>query len=72
MLKRHFFLILEIEVVIEALGSEANGPCANLAIEEISGNLYRIDEYDGTENVITPNGSDWIFINDPSTKENHP
>lgn len=55
----------DLVAVVEALGKEANGPCANLAIEEISGNRYRIDEYDGTEEVITPNGNDdWIFIND--------
>lgn len=59
--KRHH---KDLVAVVEALGSEANGPCANLAIEEISGNQYRIDEYDGAEDVITPNGSDWIFIND--------
>lgn len=54
----------DLIAVVEALGKEANGACANLAIEEISGNQYRIDEYDGAEDVVTPNGNDWIFIND--------
>lgn len=54
----------DLVAVVEALGKEASGTCANLAIEEISGNQYRIDEYDGAEDVITPNGNDWIFIND--------
>ena len=54
----------DLVAVVEALGKDANGSCANLAIKEICGNQYRIDEYDGAEDVITPNGSDWIFIND--------
>ena len=59
--KRHH---KDLIAVVEALGKEASGACADLAIEEISGNQYRIDEYDGAEDVITPNGNDWIFIND--------
>ena len=53
-----------IVAVVEALGDEANGPCASLEICEIGGNQYRIDEYDGAENVVTPEGYDWIFIED--------
>lgn len=59
--KRHH---KDLVAVVEALRSEANGPCANLAIKEISEKQYRIDEYDGFEDVITQNGRDWIFIND--------
>lgn len=40
----------DLVAVVEALCKEANGPCVNLAIEEISGNKYRI--------------GDWVFIND--------
>ena len=45
--------------VVEELGAKANGMCASLAIAEIQ-NSYRIDEYDGSESVATPDGYDWI------------
>ena len=45
--------------VVEELGDKANGMCAKLAIEEVSG-PYRIDEYDGYESVVEPSGYDWI------------
>lgn len=59
--KRHH---KDLVAVVEALGSEANGPCAKLEIMTIDLNQYRIDEYDGSEEVITPEDSDWIIIND--------
>ncbi len=60
--KRHH---KDLVAVVEALGEEASGACANLAIAEISVNQYRIDEYDGAEEVITPeDGANWVFIND--------
>lgn len=59
--KRHH---KDLVAVVEALGDEASGSCAELEITEISGNQYRIDEYDGSEEVITPEGSDWITIKD--------
>ena len=40
--------------VVEELGNEVNGPYSKLAIVEIDSNLYRIDEYDGAESIITP------------------
>jgi hypothetical protein len=46
--------------VVEELGDKASGMCAKLAIDEISG-PYRIDEYDGFESVVTPDGYDWII-----------
>ncbi len=46
--------------VVEELGDKANGMCAKLAIEEVSG-PYRIDEYDGFETVKEPDGYDWII-----------
>jgi hypothetical protein len=45
--------------VVEELGEKANGECAKLAIAEVSG-AYRIDEYDGSESVESPNSYDWI------------
>jgi hypothetical protein len=46
--------------VVEELGDKANGMCAKLRIDEVSG-PYRIDEYDGFESVETPGGYDWII-----------
>ena len=58
--KRHHH---DLIAVVETLGNKANGECANLAIAEISSNQYRIEQYDGAEDVITPNDNhDWIFI----------
>jgi hypothetical protein len=59
--KRHH---KDLVAVVEALGNEVNGPCAKLKIMTIDLNQYRIDEYDGFEEVITPEDSDWIIIND--------
>ena len=47
---------------IEELGDEANGYCAELRIAEIDSDMYIIDNYDGMETVITPEGIDWINI----------
>lgn len=52
----------ELVRVVEELGDAANGSCAKLAIEEIEGDLYRIDEYDGSESVVVPNEDEWIVI----------
>lgn len=57
--KRHH---KDLIAVVEALGNDANGPCATLEIHKIDGNQYRIDEYDGAEEVITPSCEDWIII----------
>lgn len=46
--------------VVEELEEEANGASAQLRIAEIpSGSKYRIDEYDGTESVETPESYVW-------------
>jgi hypothetical protein len=46
--------------VIEELGEAANGDCASLKIRELPvGTKYRIDEYDGTEKVVTIDEYDW-------------
>lgn len=50
---------------VEALGCEkASGPYASLAIKELHGRAYRIDEYNGSENVIEPDEEEYIFIYD--------
>ena len=49
--------------VVEILGEDANGMCAELTIVEFEGNVYQIDEYDGYESVVTPEGQSWIVIN---------
>jgi hypothetical protein len=46
--------------VVEELGAEANGNYSNLEIIELpAGTLYRIDEYDGMESVMTNDAYDW-------------
>ncbi len=46
--------------VVEELGSvRASGKHADLKIEEVEGK-YRIDEYDGNEQVMTPDSYEWI------------
>ena len=46
--------------VVEELGKKANGDHADLQIEEVDG-LYKIEEYDGNETVVTPGGCDWQY-----------
>ena len=48
--------------VVEELGDAASGFYGNLRIAEIEGSVYRIDEYDGSESVETPDTVDWIHI----------
>ncbi len=46
--------------IVEELGKEANGTCANLVIELVqSGSLYRIDEYNGKETVMRQEDYHW-------------
>lgn len=59
--KRHH---KDLVAVVETLGNKASGSCAELEIMEISCNQYRIEEYDGSEEVVTHEDSDWIIIND--------
>lgn len=40
--------------VVEELGPFASGDCSDLKIFETESTLYRIDEYDGMEYVVTP------------------
>ena len=49
--------------VVEELGEKANGNHADLQIEEVDG-LYRINEYDGMERVMTPSDYKWEDANE--------
>lgn len=48
--------------VVETLGDKANGVFSELAIVELSGNRYIIEEYDGAETVVEPKDINWIFV----------
>ena len=56
----------DLVAVVETLGNDANGRNAKLAIANIYGNKYSIDQYDVAESVITPESADsddhWIVI----------
>lgn len=57
---RHDPLLVQL---VEELGEEASQSLySNLQIKKIEGNIYRIEEYDGNEKVITPNNINWITI----------
>jgi hypothetical protein len=53
----------DLVAVVEALGCEtASGDFAALAIWELpDGARYRIDEYDGSESVMTPGDYEWTL-----------
>lgn len=49
--------------VVEELGSEkASNRYSRLAIYETESPMYRIEEYDGSESVITPDNQDWVTM----------
>ena len=48
--------------VVEELGSKASGEFAKLRIYETTDSVYRIDEYDGYESVVTQNNQEWVVI----------
>lgn len=52
----------ELVKTVEDLGSKANGSHAHLKIKELKGNLYIIDEYDGSERVVEPDDINWITV----------
>ena len=58
-LPRHDALLVEC---VEALGEEANGDYANLVVVTIKGTQYRITEYDGAEDVETPESIAWVTV----------
>lgn len=47
---------------VETLGYTANGRYAELRVRELKGNRYRIDEYDGYEEVYEPEDEEYIII----------
>lgn len=49
---------------VETLGRAANGGFAKLAIHEIKGRLYRIENYDGWEDVYEPEDETYEYIGD--------
>lgn len=59
LIPRHHPLLVQ---AVEKFEDKANGFCAELEVVEIEGNLYRIDEYDGWEDVKTPDDINWIII----------
>ena len=48
--------------VVEELDERAGGSCTSLKVVEISGNKYRVCEYDGQEWIETPESIDWVTI----------
>ena len=51
--------------VVEELGEAANSRFANLAIKYVpKGSMWRIDEYDGTETVMTKEDYEWNIAKD--------
>lgn len=48
--------------VVETLGENANGNYSCLKIVTIEGFKYRIEEYDGTESIVTPEEEKYITI----------
>jgi len=49
--------------VVEGLGPErASGRCAALYLATVPSNRYRIEEYDGSETLYTPEGIRWTVI----------
>jgi hypothetical protein len=58
-IERHNLLLVKC---VEELGEAASGSCANLAIAEIYGTVYRIEEYDGLETVVEAYDQEWISI----------
>jgi hypothetical protein len=59
---RHHPLLVQ---VVEEFGEEASGSYAKVEVVEIYSKLYKIDEYDGLESVLTPNDHvGWISVSD--------
>lgn len=57
-LPRHHPLLVEC---VETLGKEVNSRNSDLVIEEVK-QLYRLDEYDGYETVITPENNQPVWV----------
>lgn len=64
-LETHYYLDRHDKVLIDLvkkMGKEASGSYADLRIDTICGEMYRIDEYDGMESVVTPDRQEWVVI----------
>mgnify|MGYP003148553829 CR=1 FL=1 len=48
--------------VVREMEHRSWGDCARLSIVEITGNQYRINEYDGLENIETPDTMLWTQV----------
>jgi len=57
--ERHDPLLVK---VVEELGELASSTFSDLKIAEITSPIYKIDEYDGAESVITPDKIAWVKI----------
>ena len=49
-------------LAIEELGPRASARGSQILLKEISGNRYRIQEYDGMETVVEPKDLQWIEV----------
>ena len=58
-LQRHDPLLVK---TVETLGEEADGAFSELEVVDIDTDRYIIKEYDGLEDVVTPNAIHWIEI----------
>lgn len=47
---------------VETLGYMAGASCSNLKVRELKGNRYRIDDYDGYEEVYEPEDEEYTTI----------
>jgi hypothetical protein len=57
--ERHNPLLVK---VMEELGELASSAFSNIKIAEITSPIYKIDEYDGAESVVTPDSIAWVKI----------
>lgn len=48
--------------VVETLGEKSWGMCSDLMVVKCKGNRYRIDEYDGSEDLISDDYDDWVNL----------
>jgi len=58
--------------VIETLGEKAYGDMSEISIYEVEGPLFRVEEYDGYESLVTPDSQQWDTINTPEAHKEYP
>lgn len=58
-IERHNPLLVQC---VEELGALVNTEYSDLCVEDIEGNKYWIENYDGLETVYTPENTEWIVI----------